>query len=421
MAVKVTKPQVNVREEINRALTLEGLKNQTLQVKNFKSDGRLEVGTNPNDYGGYLFVHNDIVADSTTKEELSDNAVLLLQPHATNSTHMAIGQVNNGDAMGIQVTNASKTANWDIALNPFGGNVGIGTNNPGEKLVVYEDDSGFANTTLLIHNNKADDAAVLKLRGERTGTTDVGQIIFDNSNKTIANIRGVTDTTTDNGALQFWTAASGSNAVFRAMFDSNGNFTQGNSGDHSWTAINNTLFSGGGIGTTSNSDWGLQMAGSTTQRIRFFTSNGGSGATVGSITVTASATAYNTSSDYRLKTDLQSMTGSIDRVKALNPINFAWVADGERTDGFLAHEAAEVVPEAVTGIKDAMRDEEYEVTPAVLDDEGNVISKAVKATRSVPDYQGIDQSKLVPLLTSALQEAIDKIESLEQRLNDAGL
>jgi hypothetical protein len=104
------------------------------------------------------------------------------------------------------------------------GNVGIGTNDPSEKLVVYEDDSTFANTTLLIHNNKADDAAVLKLRGERTTATDVGQIIFDNSNKTIANIRGVTDTTTDDGALEFWTAASGSNATRKAVIDSEGRF-----------------------------------------------------------------------------------------------------------------------------------------------------------------------------------------------------
>jgi hypothetical protein len=69
-----------------------------------------------------------------------------------------------------------------------------------------------------------------------------------------------------------------------------------------------------------------------------------------------------------------------------------------------------------------VRDEEYEVTPAVeatYDDEGNEITAAVDAvmgTRSVPDYQGIDQSKLVPLLTAALQEALTKIEAMEARL-----
>ena len=139
----------------------------------------------------------------------------------------------------------------------------------------------------------------------------------------------------------------------------------------------------------------------------------------GSISTSGSATAYNTSSDYRLKEDAVPMTGATERVKALRPINFAWKVDGSRTDGFLAHEAQEVVPEAVHGTKDAMRDEEYEVTPAVeevRDEDGNVTTEAVAAvmgTRSVPDYQGIDQSKLVPLLTATIQELIARIEALE--------
>jgi hypothetical protein len=93
------------------------------------------------------------------------------------------------------------------------------------------------------------------------------------------------------------------------------------------------------------------------------------------------------------------------------------------------------VPEAATGTKDAMRDEEYEVSPAVydeviiqavLDDEGNeveaerteqkLVSDAIMGTRSVPAYQGLDQSKLVPLLTAALQEALTRIDGLEARL-----
>ena len=63
-----------------------------------------------------------------------------------------------------------------------------------------------------------------------------------------------------------------------------------------------------------------------------------------------------------------------------------------------------------------MQDEEYEVTPPVLDEDGNVTEEAVMGTRSVPDYQGIDQAKLVPLLTAALQEAIAKIETLETKV-----
>ena len=139
--------------------------------------------------------------------------------------------------------------------------------------------------------------------------------------------------------------------------------------------------------------------------------------TVGYILSSGSSTSYVTSSDYRLKEDWVAVANASTRVNALKPINFAWLASGARVDGFLAHELAEVVPEAVTGTKDAMRDEEYEVTSAVLDDEGAVVTPAVMGTRSVPDYQGIDQSKLVPLLTAALQEALAAIDDLTARVS----
>ena len=142
------------------------------------------------------------------------------------------------------------------------------------------------------------------------------------------------------------------------------------------------------------------------------------GTQVGTINTGTSSTAYNTSSDYRLKENLVDLTGASARVNQLNPLRFNWITDDTNTaiDGFLAHEVATVVPEAITGTKDAMMDEEYEVTPAVLDDDGNVTTEAVMGTRSVPDYQGIDQSKLVPLLTAALQEALTEIASLKTRV-----
>jgi len=115
-----------------------------------------------------------------------------------------------------------------------------------------------------------------------------------------------------------------------------------------------------------------------------------SGSVVGSITVSTSATVFNTSSDYRLKENVVDITDGITRVKQLAPKRFNFIADADTTvDGFLAHEAQTVVPEAITG------------THNEVDDDNN------------PVYQGIDQSKLVPLLTAALQEAITKIETLE--------
>ena len=117
------------------------------------------------------------------------------------------------------------------------------------------------------------------------------------------------------------------------------------------------------------------------------------GAHNGSISVTTSATAYNTSSDYRLKENVTAVTDGITRLQQLKPSRFNFITEpGKTVDGFLAHEAQAVVPECVTGTKDA------------VDDDGK------------PVYQGIDQSKLVPLLTAALQEAIGEIESLKARV-----
>jgi hypothetical protein len=123
-----------------------------------------------------------------------------------------------------------------------------------------------------------------------------------------------------------------------------------------------------------------------------FVFNNGNGA-VGSIFTSGTSTAYNTSSDYRLKEDLQPINNPLQRLDLLNPINFAWKTDGSRVDGFIAHELAEVVPEAVTGEKDA------------VDEEGN------------PVYQGIDQSKIVPLLVGAIKELKAEIETLKSQIN----
>ena len=117
---------------------------------------------------------------------------------------------------------------------------------------------------------------------------------------------------------------------------------------------------------------------------------GKNGTIVGSISTGGSATAYNTSSDYRLKENVVAMTGATDRLKQLNPSRFNFIADADTTvDGFLAHEVQTVVPEAITG------------THNEVDDDGN------------PVYQGIDQSKLVPLLVATIQELEARIAALE--------
>jgi Chaperone of endosialidase len=113
---------------------------------------------------------------------------------------------------------------------------------------------------------------------------------------------------------------------------------------------------------------------------------------VGSISVTGSATAYNTSSDYRLKENIAPMTGALDTITQLKPVTYKWKFDGSDGQGFIAHELAEVVPDCVSGEKDA------------VDEDGNI------------KPQGIDTSFLVATLTAAIQEQQALITSLTARI-----
>ena len=126
------------------------------------------------------------------------------------------------------------------------------------------------------------------------------------------------------------------------------------------------------------------------------TSTSSQGTQIGTITRNGSsdAVSYNTSSDYRLKDGIVDKTDGIEKLKQLQPRKFYWKSDSNKTlvDGFLAHEVSSIVPEAIIGEKDA------------VDENDNIIA------------QGIDQGKLTPLLTAALQEAITKIEILEAKV-----
>ena len=270
-------------------------------------------------------------------------------------------------------------------------NVGIGTSSPSVKLHVK-------------------DSAYSYLRLD--GSIDHGGIVQFQGADDVINARIMSYSTTSGSAknnLMFYTNTStNSGIVERMRIDYNGKVYIG------CTSAPSASVHGIQFCPVLTSDFSKSSAGSSgdIRHIGFYNTNG----FVGGINTNGSGTTYNTSSDYRLKENVSPMSNNIDRLKQLNPVNFAWKVDGSRVDGFLAHEAAEVVPEAVTGEKDAMRTEEYEVTPAVLDDDGNVVTEAVMGTREVPDYQGIDQSKLVPLLTAALQEAIAEIDDLKARM-----
>jgi hypothetical protein len=113
---------------------------------------------------------------------------------------------------------------------------------------------------------------------------------------------------------------------------------------------------------------------------------------VGSISVTTLATTYNTLSDYRLKKDVQPMQNALATVAALKPVTYKWKVNGSDGQGFIAHELQAVMPDCVTGTKDA------------VDNDGK------------PVYQGIDTSFLVATLTAALQEANNLVKDLQARV-----
>jgi hypothetical protein len=293
------------------------------------------------------------------------------------------------------------------------GNVGIGTSSPFAKM----NPAGATSTSSTAYSSSAPPTAgQLDVRSTDAYTTQLGgKITFSGISGTgevALSVYGAIQGYKENafasnagGGLILSTTDNASGTLNeRARIDSSGNFQLGLTGGAGRLNVSYTY-------PTTGANWFSNTA-LPHYAITFNNSNG----LVGNISTSGSSTSYNTSSDYRLKEDWQPMTGATERVKALKPVNFAWKVDGSRVDGFLAHEAQEVVPECVTGTKDAMRTEEYEVTPAVLDNDGNIATEAVMGEREVPNYQGIDQSKLVPLLTAALQEALTKIDALTARI-----
>jgi hypothetical protein len=255
--------------------------------------------------------------------------------------------------------------------------------NSGGVLALGRSKSGTIGTLSAVATN--DGLGAVLFRGAGDGSTWISSAEIKSEVDT-----GTVSATSMPGRLVFSTTADGASSPTEQMRIANdGNIEFGGS----------RVAAGGGIvfgpGTNDRVFANFRTTSTASNTLLIFVNPNGS---VGTIVTNGTATAYNTSSDYRLKENVVPLTGAIDRLQQIPVHRFNFIADPDTVvDGFIAHEAQEIVPECVTGEKDE------------VDEDGN------------PVYQGIDQSKLVPLLTAALQEALQKIEDLEGRLTAAGL
>jgi hypothetical protein len=331
---------------------------------------QVNVGTNLN-----LGVNED---SSTLRLSVYDDAASSSQPMTINSSSTRF-DISDTETMRID----------------SGGHVIIGSNlstTEGGKLSVYTD--------------ATNDAAIYGYR-----STSYFRIVPFLSNGAFSSLSNVNDSGlffSDNFVI-----AKHATGNYGAIFHGNGSIFIGTESE----ATGST--GGASFSADSYDRRNLILATTSTgnlELVEFRNPNG----TVGTIKSNGTSTSYNTSSDYRLKENIDYDFTALDRVAQLKPARFNFITDEDTIlDGFLAHEVSSIVPEAVSGEKDATKEEEYEITPAQYEDDGEtLISEAVMGTRTVPVYQGIDQSKLVPLLTKAIQELSVKLEAAEARITE---
>jgi hypothetical protein len=272
---------------------------------------------------------------------------------------------NTGVFFGTDVVGLSTGGSERMRITSAG-NVGIGTSSPDNKLEVALADNQGINL-------------------EQTGAGQTGFINWRDSDGTLS---GRLSYDHGSDAMRFNTAATE-----RMRIDSSGNLfvgkTANTAGVVGWTIQPNGTGNATFTLTSANEIFVWDNTATTgTAIIDFRTAN----TSKGRISWNNTNTTYATTSDYRLKHDIQPMTGALAKVAQLKPVTYKWNADDSESQGFIAHELQAVVPECVTGEKDA------------VDAEGK------------PQYQGIDTSFLVATLTAAIQEQQAIITALTARV-----
>lgn len=309
--------------------------------------------------------------------DLNDTNITFILPDSTNTS--------GGTALiATNVTNNVVTLGFGtptIAVSNYFATSGLSNKDLGVGLHIKTGDSGATSVLsssdeLVIEGSASSGMTIL------SGASNTGMIRFGDSGN--SNIGGITYSHTDN-SMNFITSGTGRMALL-------------SDGDLLVNCTSLPSASVKGFGIDAKSTIGMIVTSSSAtggdSHMQMFNPNG----QVGSIVTSGSSTAYNTSSDYRLKENEVAISNGIERLKQLQPYRFNFIVDPDTTvDGFFAHEVQDIVPEAITGEKDA--------TETYTDENGD------EQTRIKP--QSIDQSKLVPLLIAAVQELTTRLEALE--------
>jgi prepilin-type processing-associated H-X9-DG protein len=284
-----------------------------------------------------------------------------------------------------------------------GGNnhVNIGSSSDAGGVLNVSDGTSFS-TGITVENTSDTHGSVIDFLNNSDSPADgdyIGGLIFKETNSAggthqFAKIFGIaTDITdgTEDGALTFETSAGGASTAEAMRIDNEGNLLVGGTSDTGFQIVSTAAGNNGCldcISSSTNGYYALRIEMHANNNYAQLFRQGGS--VVGTILISSGSTQYNTSSDYRLKENVTYDFDATTRLKKLKPARFNFKAYADTTvDGFLAHEVQTIVPEAVSGEKDA------------VDADGNI------------DPQGMDASKLVPLLVKTIQELEARITALE--------